>query len=353
MSTLFPTIPTTAPTQMTNRDGLSVFLTAPRNTITRLTREAYDQLTPAERDIHDDARRAFLSTGFTISTDAVEEAKMQLRNCIRANYYDPLANQALMLSGEAHVGKTTIARSLMKYTYTQLLARNPDLDLRRSAPVVYVEVPAGSTAKSFLRTFIHHFGLTATRTETTEELKQRVVQQLLRLGTVLVVVDEFHNLEAANRGNGETIDQLKLLQNAVPATFVYAGINLERARLLSGPGGQQLSARSTLIPLNRFNPGNPDEVRKWTYLVAAFEKQLPLLDHELGAITNISKDLMVACAGSIGTLRRMLTHAVIPLIGDDSAPEHLTPELILGQRRDMATEQHTNTNDLKQKAATR
>jgi len=43
----------------------------------------------------------------------------------------------------------------------------------------------------------------------------------------LVCVDELHNLNLATRAGAEVSDQLKYFAERLPATFVYAGINVE------------------------------------------------------------------------------------------------------------------------------
>ena len=56
-------------------------------------------------------------------------------------------------------------------------------------------------------------------------------------------VDEIHNVSLATRPGAEASDMLKYFSERIPDTFVYAGIDVERAGLLSGtrasrsPGG--------------------------------------------------------------------------------------------------------------------
>ena len=42
-------------------------------------------------------------------------------------------------------------------------------------------------------------------------------------------VDEIHNLNLATRNGAEASDTLKYFSERIPATFVYAGISVERA----------------------------------------------------------------------------------------------------------------------------
>jgi Bacterial TniB protein len=66
--------------------------------------------------------------------------------------------------------------------------------------------------------------------------------------TTVVSVDEIHNLQLATRSGAEVSDTLKYFSERIPATFVYAGINVEREGLFTGTRGQQIAGRFTLIP---------------------------------------------------------------------------------------------------------
>ena len=52
-------------------------------------------------------------------------------------------------------------------------------------------------------------------------------------------MDELHNLNLATRAGAEVSDQLKYFAERLPATFIYAGIDVESAgpvRRHPGPG---------------------------------------------------------------------------------------------------------------------
>lgn len=62
-----------------------------------------------------------------------------------------------------------------------------------------------------------------------------------------MLVDELHNLNLATRTGAEVSDQLKYFAERLPATFVYAGIDVEAARLFAGTRGRQIAGRFTVI----------------------------------------------------------------------------------------------------------
>jgi hypothetical protein len=56
-------------------------------------------------------------------------------------------------------------------------------------------------------------------------------------------VDEIHNLNLRTRVGAEASDQLKYLSERIPATFVYAGVDVGTAGMFSGTRGKQLAGR--------------------------------------------------------------------------------------------------------------
>jgi hypothetical protein len=63
---------------------------------------------------------------------------------------------------------------------------------------------------------------------------------------------EIHNLNIATRAGAEASDTLKYFSERVPATFVFAGINVERAGLLSGARGEQIVGRFSMVRTGPF-----------------------------------------------------------------------------------------------------
>jgi hypothetical protein len=56
----------------------------------------------------------------------------------------------------------------------------------------------------------------------------------------------------ATRTGAEASDTLKYFFERIPATFVLAGINIERAGLLSGPWGEQIAGRYSMVRTGPF-----------------------------------------------------------------------------------------------------
>ena len=97
----------------------------------------------------------------------------------------------------------------------------------------------------------------------------------------------------------------------IPATFVYAGINVERDGLLTGTRGEQIAGRFGMVPTGPF-PLGPD----WTALVGAVEASLRLHHHTGGTLTNLDQYLHQRTAGMIGSLLRLIRSAAIQGVVD-------------------------------------
>ncbi|WP_318219212.1 hypothetical protein [Streptomyces sp. SCL15-6] len=86
---------------------------------------------------------------------------------------------------------------------------------------------------------------------------------LIEARTDLVLVDEIHLLNHATTAGEDPSDHLKYFTEHLPATFVYAGINVEQSGLFTGMRGKQLAGCCILIRTGPF-PLNAE----WRSLIA-------------------------------------------------------------------------------------
>jgi hypothetical protein len=124
-------------------------------------------------------------------------------------------------------------------------------------------------------------------------------------------VDEIHNLNIATRAGAEASDTLKYFSERIPATFVLAGISVERAGLLSGPRGEQIAGRYSMV---RTGPFPRDE--QWATLVAALEGSLRLHRHQTGSLPGLARYLHGRTGGMIGSLLWLIRSAAIQAVID-------------------------------------
>jgi hypothetical protein len=92
--------------------------------------------------------------------------------------------------------------------------------------------------------FARFLGLPVTRTANLTDVVNAVCVTAVRLHVELVLVDEIHNISLATRAGAEVSDQLKYFAERLPATFIYAGVDVERAGLFAGPRWQRKNHQS-------------------------------------------------------------------------------------------------------------
>ena len=122
-----------------------------------------------------------------------------------------------------------------------------------------------------------------------------------------MLVDEIHNLNLATSAGEDMSDHLKYFTEHLPATFVYAGINVERSGLFTGVRGKQIAGRCVLAATGPF----PCQ-QEWTGLVATMEAALRLHRHQPGTLPGLGRYLHQRTGGMIGSLSHLIRLAPSP-----------------------------------------
>ena len=198
-------------------------------------------------------------------------------------------------------------------------------------PVVYITAPPAATAKMIAVEFARFLGLPVARRLNITDITEAVCGVCLDARTNLVCVDEIHNLNLATRNGAEVSDTLKYFSERIPATFVYAGISVERAGLLSGTRGEQIAGRFGMVRTGPF----PRDAH-WSGLIAALECSLRLHRHVPGTLPGLDRYLHQRTGGSIGSLLRLIRSAAIQAILDGS--ERITTQMLESIGLDVAAE---------------
>lgn len=343
---------TDRPAALHRHEDLQRFLNTTIEKPAVLDESGFRALSASAQAEYDRSRLRFLSGGIVLDTPAVKQARKLLRQSFAANVGRNSGHVGLMLNGDSTVGKTTAAKSLMRYVFNNYRRQCPEFEALGRIPIAYSEVPAGSTGKMLMKSFAHFLGLPVAPRDSMVDIRNRVVDAMNAAGTQLIVVDELQNLAGRSIGNGESVDVLKNLHNDLAGTFVYAGIDLTSGHILAGPRGQQLAGRFNVVDMTRFKQTNATDRATWKGTIKAFEHDLPLRDHEAGSLVEMHEYLFERTNGSIGSLGRLLTGAAIEAItNDDVKFESLTRELLEEQILDITAEDYYAST--KRKAANR
>jgi hypothetical protein len=319
------------PKPMTNRRDLHTTLTQKVTKPDALSVAEYGRLSENARGSYDADRVRYASAGLTVRTPQVRTALKILDKLVDENSGRIGTQSGLLISGAAGFGKTTVLKTLMRHTNSEYDKYRRDAFAEGLTPIAFIEAPAGGTPKNLVQHLCTFSGLPIARTETLASIQARLVDTMNATDTRLLVVDELHNLNARTAANGDTVDVLRSLHNQVPATFVYAGLNLIGGKLLTGPKGAQITARSTQLQMTHYAMRKPAQRKEWHTLVSTFEKALPLVGHEPGQLATHADRLAELCNGSLGELSQMLTGLAIERIRSTDTDETITLDHIQGR----------------------
>src|SRR5215470_4288279 len=205
---------------------------------------ALARMSRRERDERDEARRAYHADLPLANTPVIRQVVSTTRLLIQLNRHQVSARRGVIVSGPSGTGKTTALTQLGRTHERHARNRHPEDNHR--LPVIYVTVPPAATARMLAMEFARFLGLQFAGRVNITDIVDAVCITAARTRAELVLVDELHNLNLATRAGAEVSDQLKYFAERLPATFCYAGIDVESAGLFAGTRGRQIAGRFTV-----------------------------------------------------------------------------------------------------------
>jgi hypothetical protein len=297
--------------QLTTLEGWREFVGETPDVPDLLSDQVRDQLAANDRLEYDERRLDYHTRLTVAATSTLRHVVHTGRRLTLLNRHAISGRRGLILSGAAGTGKTTAITQLGKTHQVIDQRRHPGV--RDRIPVVYVTVPPAATARMLAVEFARFLGLPITGRANMTDVIEAVCGILIDSRTSLVCVDEIHNLSLATRTGGEVSDTLKYFSERIPATFVYAGINVEREGLFSGTRGEQIAGRFVLIRTNAFPYAD-----EWKGLVITLEDAVRLHRHVPGALAKHDRYLHQRTHGMIGSLSHLVRGAAVEAILDGS-----------------------------------
>ncbi|MDG4755793.1 ATP-binding protein [Micromonospora sp. WMMD718] len=291
-------------------------------------------LTASQRLAYDEARLTHHAQLVVIATATIRRVTLEGRRLTYLNRRAETGRCGLIVSGPARTGKTTAIIQMAKTLEVIHRQRYPHNG--GDIPIVYITAPPAATGRMIAVEFARFLGIPLLRKPNITEVMEAVCGVCLDARTSLIVVDEIHNISLTTRNGAEVSDTLKYFAERIPATFVYAGINIERNGLLSGTRGEQIAGRFGMVPTGPF-PLGPD----WTALVSAVETSLRLHRHTPGTLAELDRYLHQRTAGMIGSLLRLIRSAAIQAVIDTT--EAITRASLDAIEVDIAAETNRRT----------
>lgn len=280
---------------------------ATSTTMAVLTKNEYDALSKEEKYDYDEDRLDHHARLQVVSTSTVRRTVTCGRRLTVLNRGAISARRGLIVTGPANTGKTIALTQLGLSHELQDRRRHPGQDER--IPVIYITVPPAATPRMIAAEFARFLGLPVLRSSNITDLTEAVVGVCTKARTSLVLVDEIHNISLQTRTGADASDTLKYFSERIPATFAYAGIDIEDSSLLTGTRGDQIAARFTAVDTHPF-PYNAE----WKALVAQLEANLLLHQHKPDTLTRLDRFLHTRTGGMIGTLSHQLRGAAVDAI---------------------------------------
>jgi hypothetical protein len=206
--------------------------------------------------------------------------------------------------------------------------------------VVYVTCPPKGSPRKLAMEFARFLGLPLRTRANVTDIADAVCQVLVDARTDLVLVDEIHNLNHGTPAGEDLSDHLKYFTEHLPATFIYAGIDVERCGVFTGTRGRQLAGRCELICTGAFPYRD-----EWAQLIAALEATLRLHRHEPGTLPAQAKYLHQRTGGMIGSLTHLIRGAAIRAIlgGQEAITRPLLDTVRIDHAAESATRRASST----------
>ncbi|MEU8156126.1 TniB family NTP-binding protein [Micromonospora sp. NPDC048986] len=297
------------PQPTTTVEGWQRFVEADPADVALLPKGDWSALTAQQRLIYDEARIAYHAELVVVTTSAIREITNQGRLLALLNQRENGARRGLIVSGAAATGKSTAIKQLGRLHELRTRARHPDTE---RIPVVYVTAPPKGSPRKLAMEFARFLGLPrVTSRANATDIADAVCRILIDVRCEIVIVDELHNINMATTAGEDHSDHMKYLTEHLPATFIYAGMDIERSGMFTGVRGRQLAGRCVLVNTGPFPHHN-----EWKQLVASMESALRLHHHKPGTLTASAKYLHQRTRGMIGSLSHLIRAAAIRAILD-------------------------------------
>jgi len=230
----------------------------------------------------------------------------------------------LFLIGATHVGKTTLAKLMIKTLIEKILTEN-DND-PSAVPYIFIPAPANGI-KSISWTSIYENILKAGHEILINKKHAKVVEN----GTITIKPARFASLPALRDSLEEMIEKRKVMVLAIdeayhllrfgnlPAVmdtlkslvdnkgaklFLIGSYNL--LELASNYG--QVSSRAEIIHFERYHTDNEKDVAEFFTIVKKIQLNWPC--EEVPTFSAISKELMEASLGCVGLLKKIMLRAL-------------------------------------------
>ncbi|MEJ8814259.1 AAA family ATPase [Variovorax ureilyticus] len=249
-----------------------------------------------------------------IETRKIENIILDTIELASSNYRaGPGARPGFVLEGDGTLGKTTILQ-LIGRRYEIGVRANFGLSLGEDVgenmfiPVAYITLSGTVTIKSFNREMAKFYGIPVSPHATEPELTEVIELVAGKCGTTLILIDDIHFLKMRNKSGQDVNNHLKALASKIPATFGYAGVDLNESGLFLEGRSEERRARSQTA--HRFSryllvPFKSNGIDYLAFLKKV-EEQLCLVLHKPGDVLSLQEYIHERTKGYTGAIAQLL-----------------------------------------------
>lgn len=176
----------------------------------------------------------------------------ELDDLVEDNRGNATGRRALMLEGPSTAGKTTTTMlAVLRRSRAAWRDFGRHIEGYEQIPWVYVEVGSSYGYSDLAAAILTFCGLPVSPRDTAQSRIAYLREQLPKLGTEGIVVDDAHQLRASK--SERLTDGIKNILTGLPVSFVFVGVDLTESALLKGANHafgssvQQIARRSTLL----------------------------------------------------------------------------------------------------------
>ena len=323
---------------LSRKEGWRRYVEAPaRERPGQLSAGQLKRLGGAAREQYDEARHDWHANFGILRTPQLAAVHDELELIVAAGRQDPdRVRGAAVIDALPGLGKTTAANSFARGFDRDQIRRHGPLtgEGHERIPVFRAGLTSNTTLRTLNRMICQFYGHPGAGRASAAQLASHAVDCVLSCETSIGIIDEIHNLNHGTPAGEDLSDHLKYFTEHLPATFIYAGIDVERCGVFTGTRGRQLAGRCELICTGAF--AYRDE---WTQLMAALEATLRLHRHEPGTLPAQARYLHQRTGGMIGSLTHLIRGTAIRAIL--GGQEEITRPLLDSVRIDHAAESAT------------
>lgn len=267
------------------------------------------------------ARRVHYNNSFGPATvpamEEVHDAGIRLAALnLRAQ---PGARGGLIINGDSTIGKSTIAMQLGR-KYEHKLTKEHTIMTTPTGhafiPVAFINLPATMNIMNFNFLLATFYNIPFSRSTKEQFLTDSIRQQAADCCTSMVILDDIHFLKIKNRTHEDLNNHFKSLANAISATFVYAGIELEKTGLLS-EGKSEKSRRNTQtghrfkkFDLRAYSMKSDGDTQNFREIIKYFDDNIDLYKQVKGVLFDqFAEYILARTGGFIGPISQLLREA--------------------------------------------